>query len=139
MKIVINRCYGGFGLSEAAVDLYLKKQGKQCFRYKQTKYEFKDGEDLYEKTTALDEELCLFHFTKDFGDSFTEWPEEKYFYAHDLPRDDKILIETIEEIGSAISSGRFARLEIIEIPDGIEYTIEEYDGQEWVAEKHRTW
>jgi hypothetical protein len=30
-------------------------------------------------------------------------------------------------------------LEIVEIPDDVEYTIEEYDGLEHIAEKHRTW
>jgi len=30
-------------------------------------------------------------------------------------------------------------LRIIEIPDGVEWQIEEYDGDEWIAEKHRTW
>jgi hypothetical protein len=28
---------------------------------------------------------------------------------------------------------------VVEIPDGIEWSIQEYDGLEWVAEKHRTW
>jgi len=30
-------------------------------------------------------------------------------------------------------------LKIVDIPDGVEWEIEEYDGMEWVAEKHRTW
>ena len=30
-------------------------------------------------------------------------------------------------------------LKIIEIPDDVDWIIEEYDGNEWVAEKHRTW
>jgi len=30
-------------------------------------------------------------------------------------------------------------LAIVEIPDDVEYTIEEYDGNEHVAEAHRTW
>ena len=24
-------------------------------------------------------------------------------------------------------------------PTGVEYTVEKYDGKEWVSEKHRTW
>jgi hypothetical protein len=28
---------------------------------------------------------------------------------------------------------------VVEIPDGVEWEIAEYDGLEWVAEKHRTW
>jgi hypothetical protein len=28
---------------------------------------------------------------------------------------------------------------VIEIPDDVEWEVEEYDGLEWVAEKHRTW
>jgi hypothetical protein len=30
-------------------------------------------------------------------------------------------------------------LKVVEIPDGVKWQIEEYDGSEWVAEKHRTW
>jgi hypothetical protein len=32
-----------------------------------------------------------------------------------------------------------ARLKIIEIPDDIEWHIEEYDGLEHIDENHRTW
>ena len=49
------------------------------------------------------------------------------------------LIEAIELIGEEASSGRYANLRIIEIPDGIDYSIAEYDGKEWVEESHRTW
>jgi hypothetical protein len=30
-------------------------------------------------------------------------------------------------------------LTIVDIPDDIEWQIEEYDGMEWVAEVHRIW
>ena len=33
----------------------------------------------------------------------------------------------------------FAKLKIIKIPNNVKWQIEEYDGSEWVAEKHRTW
>jgi hypothetical protein len=54
-------------------------------------------------------------------------------------RTDKKLISAIEKIGVKKSSGECAELKIIEIPDGIEWMIDEYDGMESVHEKHRTW
>ena len=32
-----------------------------------------------------------------------------------------------------------ANLKMVEIPDDVEWEIADYDGKEWVAEKHRTW
>ena len=32
-----------------------------------------------------------------------------------------------------------AKLKIVEIPDDVEWIIEEYDGKEWIAEDHRRW
>lgn len=59
-------------------------------------------------------------------------------YDWDIERDDPILIQVIEEMGDA-AGGSFSQLKIVEIPDGIQWGIEEYDGSEWVAETHRTW
>jgi hypothetical protein len=44
----------------------------------------------------------------------------------------------VEELGEA-ANGSYARLKVVEIPDDVEWTIKEYDGDEWIAEKHRTW
>jgi hypothetical protein len=35
--------------------------------------------------------------------------------------------------------GRYAQLKVIEIPENVDWEIGEYDGMEWVAEKHRRW
>lgn len=61
-------------------------------------------------------------------------------YINNSPnnRSDPALIQAVEELGDA-ANGDYAELKIVEIPDGVEYTIEEYDGLEHVAEKHRTW
>jgi len=31
------------------------------------------------------------------------------------------------------------KLKIVEVPAGVEWTVQNYEGREWVAEKHRTW
>jgi hypothetical protein len=60
------------------------------------------------------------------------------FSTYDLARDDPYLIQTIRELGETANS-RFSTLKIVEIPGEVEWEIGEYDGLEWVAEKHRTW
>jgi hypothetical protein len=62
--------------------------------------------------------------------------ESDDYYAF---RADPRLIAAIEKLGTEKSSGNFAKVCITEIPDGVEWTIGEYDGQEWVSEKHRSW
>lgn len=53
-------------------------------------------------------------------------------------RDDPILVSIVEEMKEKASGNR-SRLVVIEIPDNVEWQIEDYDGLEHVAEKHRTW
>lgn len=33
----------------------------------------------------------------------------------------------------------FDGLKAVDVPDDVDWVIEEYDGTEWVAERHRTW
>jgi hypothetical protein len=92
MKVVINGCFGGFGLSDAALE------------------EYKGRRDITD-------------------------PD---FYYYDIPRDCPVLVAMIEEQGDAIN-GAFSDLRIVEIPDDVSWYIEEYDGMEHIAERHRTW
>ena len=142
MKIVINTCYGGFGLSPRATELYLNKIGKECFFYKQTKFKHKDGVNEYTKISL--EEAKRFSFystcTKDLGETCNKINNDSYwYYSFYEDRSNKELIETIEELGESESSGQHASLEIVEIPDGIEWDIDEYDGVESIHEIHRSW
>jgi hypothetical protein len=90
MKIVINDCYGGFGLSKEALALYNERSG-----------------------TVVT-------------------------YDIEIKRNDPILVEIVEQLGED-AGHRFAQLKVVEIPDDVVWEIEEYDGNEWIAEKHRTW
>jgi hypothetical protein len=65
--------------------------------------------------------------------------ERGAFYNQGIERDDPILIRVLEQLGVMECSGDHAALRIVEIPDDVKWTIEEYDGKEWVAEVHRTW
>jgi hypothetical protein len=49
-----------------------------------------------------------------------------------------VLVQIVRELGAEADS-KFANLKIVEIPADVEWEIGEYDGREWVAEKHRTW
>jgi len=97
MKIVINTCYGGFGLSEQALNMIkeVKRQGR-----------------------LADSDPDLFKY--------------------DFKRNDPILISVVEELKEK-ANGNYASLKIVEIPDDVDWIIAEYDGQEHIAEKHRTW
>lgn len=113
MKIVINACFGGFGVSRKGLHR-LRELGSQH---------------------ALDE--------TDIGEQWSDSSEVRddhydSFLSGTIPRDDPLLAQVVEELGKD-ASGPLAQLEVVEIPDGVEYEIEDYDGIEHVAEKHRTW
>ena len=67
---------------------------------------------------------------KDFGIE----SENDYFYRTDLK-----LIGAVENIGIKKANGYLSKLRIVEIPDGIDWEIDDYDGWETIHEKHRSW
>jgi hypothetical protein len=135
MKVVINRCYGGFSLSVEAMELYAKKISKAVYPEQVNAY--------FTQYWLVPEEERVkpINWNKASIKQKTEYNrkiEEQMINNRNFERHDPILVEVVEELGEK-ASGQFADLEIIEIPDDVEYTIQEYDGVEWVAEKHRTW
>lgn len=155
MKIVINKCYGGFGLSPLAVKTIAKRQGKSCFFFT---HNYNDEGNEYMPVTGLPEGLFWTAFSVPNPDEvlisqktwhkMTQEEKEKsnaLYESIELDsrydrenRSNPLLVSVVEELGSA-ADGSCADLAIVEIPDGTEYTIEEYDGLEHVAEAHRTW
>ncbi len=66
-------------------------------------------------------------------------PSERDHNLWDIPRDDKNLVAVVKELGKK-ANGRSTELKIVEIPDDVDWEIEDYaHGHERVAEKHRTW
>jgi len=138
MEIVINVCFGGFGLSDRAESLYAKKKGFEVFRYVQSKYEYKDGVNEYTKIKDGEGGLFSHTFTKDYGKSFNEYEDNTYWSSREIERNDPVLAEVVRELGGK-ADGQCAELKIVEIPKNTKWEIEEYDGLEHVAEVHATW
>lgn len=146
MKIVINKCFGGFGLSEAAYE-QLIAWGVPVRKYVEQE---RDPETLLYEPQPLNDGEVIFDrdLTPPETDSFSEiyW---KYRGTSDIARRywdtwtrenraHLLLIRVVEHLGEK-ANGSCAELAVVEIPDGVEYEIDEYDGNEHVAEVHRTW
>jgi hypothetical protein len=111
MKVIINSDYGGFNLSDEATELYAK--------YK--------GITLRKEERSSDSALSSDYYVGN------EW-----FNYREIPRNDAELVRVVKELGEK-ANGFCATLKVIEVPEDVDWYIEEYDGNEWVAEKHRTW
>ena len=149
MKLVINRCFGGFGLSNEGIMHYAHLKGLQLNRYfdASTKRIYDEhGEDYHKGCShyttkpipGLSDDVLPEH-----GENYSNKPEhdflnEHYWSEYEIERDDPVLVKTVEELGER-AFGNHSRLEVVEIPDDVEWEISEYDGSEHVAEKHRTW
>jgi hypothetical protein len=135
LKVVINNCYGGFSLSNAALVELRKRKSLGTYFYKMN-YSNGYRDVAYIKTDENEESLFVSVSSKDCGE-YTDKIE--YLSDRDFKRNDPELIQLIEDWGTEKVSGKFAQLKVVEIPDDAEWEIEEYDGSEWVSEVHRTW
>lgn len=139
MKVVINKCYGGFGLSHEAQLRYLELAGKKVWVMSQ-EHEALLGPlySLVAPEQRLNDTHNWHEMTIDERKEYNRKYSEQTFNDSDLKRDDPLLVRVVEEMGGG-ANGRSSSLKIVEIPDGVEWEIEEYDGNEWVSEAHRTW
>ena len=136
-KVILNKCFGGFDVSKEAYMLYAKKKGLTLYLYES---ECINRKFIYKKVND-DNSIFRHYFIKDMGDNVEISNEdyEKYcLYLKDEHREDPILIEVVEELGEK-ASGRFGNLKVVEIPDDLEYVIDEYDGIETLHQKVEEW
>ena len=139
MKVVINACFGGFSLSDAAYEwmiahgvparMYIERE-----RDPETKLylssDENDGEVIFDRDMSDNESAVSVRMRTLAGRYWDTWTDGN--------RSHPMLLGAIAALGEQ-ADGRYAKLAVVEIPDDIQYTIEEYDGSEHVAEQHRTW
>lgn len=146
MKVVINKCFGGFGLSDTAYEKMIE-WGVPVRKY--IEEERNEATQRYEKEPANEGEVIFDReLTPEGANSFNDiyWKfrgqgafNQRYWDTWTREtRTHPLVIRLVEELGEA-ANGPCANLAIVEIPDGVDYEISEYDGQEHIAEMHRTW
>lgn len=115
-KVVINSCHGGFGCSREAYLEFRRRNHPEAAKEPDIGEPWPDDPN---------------------GDPRRECHSGSFL--NEVSREDPLLVELIESWGSERVSGSLAELKVVAIPDDVRYEIEEYDGVEVVAEKHRTW
>ena len=137
MKVILNKCYGGFGVSDAGYRLYAQKKGIDLFAYA---FEGYSCSRYVRVDKPCNDKSMLNYFTSDFGKHVgkdgLDW--KKALYLNEGYRDDPVLIEVVEELGSA-ADGAYAKLKVVDIPDGLDYVINDYDGIERLHQRVREW
>ena len=113
-KIVINSDFGGFSLSDKAIQLYCQIA---CIHYEVVTTTW--GMNLFYKAGHANDDN---HFIDE----------------HLFDRDDKILVHVVEQLKEE-ANGVHASLKVVEIPDDVDWFIDEYDGRECIREAHRVW
>ena len=121
MKVVINRCFGGFSLSDEAIE--------KCIEYGMTVASSYEADNYKE---------CDFVQT---NENWCQYYPAKHYYSDPEFRSHPTIIKVIEELGYEKASGLHAKLDIVDIPfDSTSgWYIHDYDGRECINEQHQSW
>jgi hypothetical protein len=141
-RIVINNQHGGFSLSQEAVLAYLDILGIPVWMEYSDKFSSLMGPTYWlvpPGPDRVDTELKDWHkMSLSQKQSHNAKYSQQVFDVQSIARDDPYLVKVVQKLGK-IADGKHAGLKIVEVPSDVDWTIDEYDGKEWVAEKHRIW
>jgi uncharacterized protein YnzC (UPF0291/DUF896 family) len=159
MEIVVNKCYGGFRLSPLATARLAELKGRKCYFYtdardasdnlilngplvqismEQAKNEFIwYAYDIPEADEKLREKKKWREMTDEERRAQNKlYDQHSIDHGRELERNDPHLVQVVNELGEK-ANGPHAKLTIVEVPDGVEWELDEYGGIESVHEKHR--
>lgn len=113
-KIVISLGFGGFVLSDKGIKRYAEIKGITLFEEKF------NGHSVF--------------LTKPLSEIGDEPFFRHKFNVDSIERTDPALVQMIEELGDEAADNYhpLAAFEIVTLPKGTKYRIQEYDGDEWV-------
>jgi hypothetical protein len=120
MKVVINKCFGGFRLSAEAKEMLL---ARGCPHTKEIPaFDFRTSE----------RDCKLYGIPYRNGKVVLERHQDE-------DRNCPVLVEVVVTLGEKANASSSSNVKVVEIPDDIAWEIGEYDGGEWVCEAHRRW
>lgn len=106
MKVVINRCYGGFGLSPRAYTRIFEIMGKECCLYtlgRNREYVYYTGDDklgvLFPYDSPLMPHLGVANLTPEQKKQQSEWCHEHALPDLGYERAHPALVQAVEELG----------------------------------------
>lgn len=138
MKIVINACFGGFGMSDEAIQLYKKYINTKdpglvftdrFFDHKRSNNTTHWSQNLLKEEAVHPAQVQVVQPTQHEDDA-------KDDIGVKIPRYDPCLIRVVGELGEKANVSHSC-LTIVEIDDNIDWIIQEYDGYEWISQNHK--
>ena len=153
-EVVINACFGGFSLSKKAIARMAELQGRTAYFFTNAP---RNLHEYISITVDSDDDLFFMAFDipnpnevlADRQDWHEMSDDEKkvsnalywkhsFGWGRGIKRDDPLLLRVVKELGNA-ANGSVAKLKIVKIPIDVKWHIEEYDGNEHIAEDHEVW
>jgi len=147
MFVVINVCYGGFGLSNEAILELIKMKSTTISTMLIKEYyggNNPTSKDHWQEKWERDKKamkkidkyfISTFGSGQLFDDDYNNYSS---VYSFNGDRTHPDLIQVVKRLGDK-ANGHCAELKIVKIPDDVEYEISEYDGNETIEEVHRSW
>lgn len=136
MEVVLNRCFGWYRLSALAYIHIAEMLWKDVFFFKMP---FIDEIELLDNEQAIKHTGrplgCVYAFDRDIRG--IKWSTTEYRipdYKED--RTNPIIVETVKFLWVEAST-YVSDLQVVTIPDGIDWEIQRYDGMESIVERHR--
>jgi len=122
-KVVYNACFGGFSIADKAI-VWMRKQ---------------DADNWDEVTEEDIEQADNATVSGEYYDGGSG-PKKDHHDVLRFPRDNRLLALVVvgETEYEGPVSGQCADLRVAEVPDGVEWTIDEYDGSETVEQQSLT-
>lgn len=134
VKVVINKCYGGFGISQKALMQLIESNSTIVEKTPEKEY-FPDDDKVYKTNKERQQHIdwCEMIWQNGFVYRLDDMGANRH-----TVRANPDLIRVVEALREE-ANGMHAELKIVEIPADIGWSVHEYDGVEWIAEDHRTW
>ena len=134
MKVILNKCYGGFRPSVLAYNEHAKRNGIELFWYHSVGvYDY----ELTDEPGFFDHPITKYLGKRIKADDI-DW--DYVYHLEEASREDSDLIDIVEQYGEKADS-IVSRLVVVEIPDELagRYMVDEYDGFETLHEKVQEW